>query len=123
MTSNDYDNIAEIARSIFSRPPGGPNSIQLQLEEETADIAQREGVSEFIFHILYLITFKGIEMMYGHQKIQELSEEEFRHIQEYVNSYGYVLTVEANGTNKTPWDLNREGVRLQNYRIGFDKLY
>jgi hypothetical protein len=122
MANDGYDNIEEIADAIFSRPPGRPHGVQLQLEEETADLAQQSGVDEFVFNILYLITFKGIEKLYGHRKVQDLTESQFRTVQEYVNSYGYVLTVEANGTNKTPWQLRRDGVVVLNYRIGFDRL-
>ena len=74
MTIEGYDNIDEIAEAIYSRPPAPPNSVQLELEDETADIAQREGIAEFVFHILYLITFKGIEMLYGHKNIQNLTD-------------------------------------------------
>lgn len=125
MTSdgNEYDNITEIVEEIFSKPPGVPNSIQLQLEEETADIANRQGVQEFIFHMLYMITFKGIEKLYGHKNVQVLTESQFDNIQDYVKSYGYVITVHTNGTNRTPWQVERDGLKVLNYKIGFDKLY
>lgn len=80
-------------------------------------------MSFFILHILYLITFKGIEKLYGHRNVEQLTESQFERIQDYVKSYGYVITVEANGAEKTPWQLEREGVRVQNYRVDFDKLY
>ncbi len=123
MSQSESDNLDEIAESIFSKPPGPPNSVQLQLEEVTADIAEKEGVEEFIFNILYLITFKGIKKLYGYTSVQELTEPQFQNIQKYVNSYGYIITLEANNTNKTPWEIFREGGRLLNYRIGFEKLY
>lgn len=125
MTSDgsDVDNINEIADAIFSRPPGAPHSIQLELEEETADIAEKEGVNNFIFNILYMITFKGIEKMYGHKNVQRLTEMQFEYVQDYVKSYGYIITVDANNTHKTPWQLEREGVRVLNCRVAFDKFY
>jgi hypothetical protein len=124
MTNEDdgYDNIVEIAEEIFSKPPGPPNSIQLELEEDTSYMARDVGIADFVFQILYLITFNGIEKLYGHKNVQRLSESEFLHIVDYVKSYGYVLTVEANDTNKTPWQLGRDGIRVVNYKIGFDKL-
>ena len=121
--SEDTDNINEIANSIFTRPPGLPNSIQLQLEDVTADIAQQEGVDNFIFNILYLITFRGIEILFGHRKVHTLTENEYMLLTEYVRSYGYHLIVHANNSTNTPWDLIKQGQTLENYQISFEKSF
>lgn len=122
-SGDGYDNIIEIAQAIFSRPPGQPNSVQLQLEDDTADLAHKNCVEDFVFQVLYLITFNGIEKLYGHKNVKQLTEQQFIHVGDYVKSYGYTLTVEANGTTKTPWQLERDGIRVANYKIGFDKIY
>lgn len=120
---NDTDNINEIAESIFTRQPGLPNSIQLQLDEATADIAEQEGVENFIFNILYLITFRGIEILFGHRKIHDLREHQYKLLNEYVLSYGYRLNVHANNSTDTPWDLIKQGQVVRNYQISFEKSY
>lgn len=116
------DNIDEIAEAIFSNPPGAPHSIQLQLEEVTAQMAEQQGVENFIFNILCLLTFKGMERLYGHKNIMNLTETEFQTVQSYVASYGYKLEINANDSNNTPWELQRRGVRVTRYNISFDKL-
>uniref|UniRef100_A0A6C0H719 Uncharacterized protein n=1 Tax=viral metagenome TaxID=1070528 RepID=A0A6C0H719_9ZZZZ len=119
----DNDNINEIAHSIFTRRPGLPNSIQLQLEDVTADIAERQGVENFIFNILYLITHRGIEILFGHRKVHELTERQYQLVCEYVESYGYQLIVHANNTTETPWELIKQGKQLSSYQISFDRSF
>lgn len=119
----EEDNLNYIAEQIFSKPPEAPNSIQLQLEEQTADIAEQEGASNFIFNILFIITFKGIEKLYGHKNIMELTERQYETICSYVASYGYKLQVYANDTFETPWEILNSGRPLYRYKIFFDKLY
>lgn len=116
------DNITEIAKAIFSKPPGNPGSIQLQLEEETSFIAQQEGVSSYIFEILCVLTLKGVEELYGSTDILSLTEEQYINIQKYVNSYGYVIRITANDTEKTPWELLKQGQFLKRYKISFEPL-
>jgi hypothetical protein len=89
MDVDELDNTRNIANHIFTRPPGLKNSIQLELEEQTADIATREGVDKFIFEILSVLTMHGIEILFGHRNILRLSESDFDLVQQYTNSYGY----------------------------------
>lgn len=117
------DNIQEIAEGIFSRPPGLPNSIQLQLEDVTADIAEQEGIDNFVFNILYLITFRGIEILFGHKKVHDLTEKQYRLLNDYTRSYGYRLIVHANNSTNTPWELMRQGETLKSYQVSFEKSF
>ena len=91
------------------------------MEELTADIAEREGVENFIFNILCLITYKGVEILFGHNKIHELSQKQFNLVTDYVRSYGYNLVVHGNNSNETPWELIKKGERLTSYQISFEK--
>lgn len=118
----ECDNITEIADAIFSKPPGSPKSIQLELEEETAYAAQQEGVSEYVFEILCVLTLKGVEKLYGNTDILSLTEDQYNIVQQYVNSYGYILIITANDTNRTPWELLKEHQLLRCYRISFEPL-
>lgn len=126
---NESDNINEIAEQIFTKPPGPPKSIELQLEEITADLAQTTGVTTFVFNILCLLTFRGMEILYGgkekrtgSQLLLTLTEPQFRELGKYVASYGYKIEIFANNTEKTPWELIRNGERVYRYNIGFERL-
>jgi hypothetical protein len=122
-TVDKMDNIEEIATEIFGKPPGAPNSIQLQLEDATADIAVQEGVDNFVFNILCLLTFRGMEILYGHKNMLQLTEQNFDLISEYVRSYGYKIDVVGNDSIESPWELQKRGVQLRRYAISFDKIY
>lgn len=117
------DNLDEIVESIFSKPPGPKRSIQLQLEEYTADLAQKQGVDDFVFNILCLLTFKGMQRLYGHKNLLELTNNEFNTIQKYIESCGYKLQVYGNDTNENPWEITKRGERLYRYNVFFDKVH
>uniref|UniRef100_A0A6C0DZH4 Uncharacterized protein n=1 Tax=viral metagenome TaxID=1070528 RepID=A0A6C0DZH4_9ZZZZ len=118
------DNLDDIVEKIFSKPPKERCSIHLELEEETAEIAQDESVERFIFNILFLITYKGIKKLYGKDKeMINLKESEIMVIKEYVRSYGYELVVRGNNTDRDPWEIIKSGERLINYQVHFDKIY
>lgn len=88
------DNTKEIAFDIFSKNPLPKNSIQLQLEESCVDLdtTPTQDIDDFVFDILMMITFHGIEILYGHKNIALLTSEQFKLVQEYTNSYGYNIT-------------------------------
>jgi hypothetical protein len=108
----DENSPEDIAYKIFSKPPKGRCMIQLHLEEDTARLAQETDVDEFIFNILSIITFKGVEILFGHKNILALTDENVRLLQEYVNSYGYEITKEY-----------REIEGKMSLLIGFNKIY
>lgn len=118
------DNLDEIVEKIFSKPPKERCSIHLELEEETAEIAQGENVEGFIFNILFLITYKGMKKLYGKDKeIINLTKTEIMVIKDYVRSYGYELVIRGNNTDRDPWEIIKSGERLMNYQVHFDKIY
>jgi hypothetical protein len=81
----------EIAEKIFSNPPGDLNSIDLALEEQTAEIAEREGIEQFTSNILRIITLTGIKVLYGNVKFVDLTGEQVELIKRYTRSFGYNL--------------------------------
>lgn len=93
----DYDNLEEIAEKIYSKPYGEPNSIQLELEEVTSDIAFKYGIESFISNILYIITMNGVKILYGEDiNILNLTEKQLDTIKMYVKSYGYKMVITNN---------------------------
>lgn len=120
-TGEELDNINEIAEGIFKSKPSPANSIQLQFEEQTADFAQQDGYENFLFNILFLITLRGVEILYGHRDILQLTKRQYTKLNEYVNSFGYIFRVTANNTNENLWDLVERGGVIRNYQMFFDK--
>ena len=120
-STEELDNINEIAEGIFKKSPAPANSIQLQFEEQTADFAQQDGYENFLFNILFLITLRGIEILYGHREILQLTKRQYQRVNEYVNSFGYIFKVTANNTSENLWDLVERGGLIRNYQMFFDK--
>jgi hypothetical protein len=117
----DRDNTKVIADSIFSRPPGIPGSIQLQLEEQTADLVESD--PDIVFKVVYWITYHGIKTLYGGDTdLLSLSEHQYNVVNKYTRSYGYDLNVFANDSDKTPWEIINRGDTINNYRIYFDPI-
>lgn len=115
------DNLDELAERIFAGRPKPRCSIELQLEEDTADIAEDEGL-EFIFKILYLLTHKGMQILFGEQNVYNLTEGQFNILQQYTNSYGYNIIVYANDTNRSPWSLQRDNQKIHRIKISFERI-
>lgn len=113
MEEEVHDNTKQIAIEIFSKSPRPANSIQLQLEEQTSDIATKEGADAFIFEILSVITLHGVEILFGHRDIVRLTDDDLSLLQQYVHSYGYHI--------KT--DIRIDFTGRKHLIIGFDKIY
>lgn len=114
----DIDNLNEIADKIYSLPPKDPNSIELEL-----DVILDDNVENIIFNIIYLITFRGIKILYGEGvELLKLTRDQYETVQKYVASYGYKFKVTANDLDYSPWDLIDKSIRICKYNIYFDKL-
>ena len=130
---NDIDpeldeNLEHIAQSIFLNNPLEPNSIKLELELEKDNpedtLMYENGIDQSIFNILFLITYKGIKILYNHNNLLDLTEEQYILLQKYVNSFGYILEVFGNNTEntsnpKTPWEILKSGNKLTNCTVSF----
>ena len=81
----------DIAEQIFSHSPGELNSIDLGLEQETAEYAKEVGYENFILNILQIITLHGIKILFGHTDLLSLTEDQLFLIKRYTRSYGYDL--------------------------------
>ena len=110
-------NLREIAQAIYQKPCGEANSVQLQLDEETYN----ESGKYIVFEILYLITYYGIEILYGDVKIIDLTKDQFDNVKGYVRSYGYDIIV-LGDDNLDPWQLKRLGRNVNKINVYFDRL-
>jgi hypothetical protein len=104
------DNTRYIAEQIFTRPPGGANSIDLEMDESTIDFIEKKDIllQNYIRDIISMITLHGIEILYGHRNIVNLSDEKLVLIKQYTRSYGFELTIKVEGVNII---------------VAFDKIY
>lgn len=95
----EEDNTRYIAEQIFARPPGEPNSIDLQLDDSTVDFIENEGYvpHNFIRDVLSVITLYGVEILFGHRNVMILSEDELNLLKQYTRSYGYELKIKIDG--------------------------
>jgi hypothetical protein len=89
--TNESDNTYQIAKQIFSKLIQPPKTYSLQLEEASRNIAEEQGVNEYIQGMLSIITVYGIEILYGHRDLNKLNSDDIETIKMYVKSYGYSL--------------------------------
>lgn len=88
---SENDNTYQIAKEIFSKLIQPPKTYSLQLEEASRNIAEEQGINEYIQGILSIITVYGIEILYGHRDLNSLNSAQIDTIKMYVKSYGYSL--------------------------------
>lgn len=89
--NNISDNTYQIAKQIFSNLIKPPKTYSLQLEEASRNIAEQQGIDEYVQGILSIITVHGIEILYNHRDLNKLNDNELTTIKMYVKSYGYNL--------------------------------
>lgn len=115
-------NIQELAYKIYSQPPRQPNTIQLNLDLPQNKNYTAEDAKNIRYHFLYNLTTKGIIILFGNRRLKDLTEREFNRIQEYVNSYGYVLRIYTNNTKYNPWEILRMGETIRFFKVAFEKF-
>lgn len=125
------ESLDQIANSIFTRIPQEPKSIKLELElesdENNTNILYKDGIDQSVFNILFLVTYKGIKILFNHDNLLSLTKDQYNLLQKYVNSFGYILEVYGNNTEKTnepktPWELLENNINLTNCTIAFKSL-
>lgn len=105
MENFESDNTREVAKQIFSLPPGDINTVSLGIEN---DLTAPD--TNLIRDVVSLITLHGIEHLYNHRNIMTLTEEQFKLVQKYTRSYGFNVSVEIDEESSS-------------IRITFSKIY
>jgi phage FluMu protein gp41 len=113
------DNINEIVEKLFSKDPLDENSIKLELDEESSFIAL-EDFENYIFELLFLISLGGIEYLFGHRNILQLTEKDFNLVNRYIKSVGYKIIIKTNDLPETPWELMSLDIPIRSYKISFE---
>lgn len=135
------ESIKELARVIYSGPPGDPNCFQLgiqientenkesRFEVETSEITEGD-LDDYVndlrnesattvgmpFEMAYYITLEGMKLLYDKDDPTELTREEVNRLREYTQYYGYNLIVTAND-NEDPWDVIENGGVINKIQI------
>lgn len=91
MENLEEDNTRDVAHQIFSLPPSEPNTINLGIENNLTSVD-----TNLIRDVVSLITLHGIEYLFNHRNIMELSEDQFKLVKRYTRSYGFDLDIEIN---------------------------
>lgn len=110
-------NLKQIAQAIFSKPPGPPKSIQLELEEESCET--NGNLSKTISDIILFLTINGIEILFGHRNLELLSYNDFLLLKKYINSYGFEPIITGNDAPFTPWYLIEQNIPVTRINIAF----
>ena len=76
--------INKLAEKIFSCDPKNPHSIQLIVEENI----------ETVFFILLELLKKGIQILFQNKNIFEITENEFKLLKKYFQSFGFDINLE-----------------------------
>ena len=87
------DNTKIIAEQIFTKPPGDPHTIDLSLDDSTIDFVNNNKINfkKLIIEIVTMITLYFIEILFGHNNLLLLKDDDIILIKRYERSYGYDL--------------------------------
>lgn len=90
---NIESNVPQLAQQIFSKPPGKPFSIGLELETDDVESRSPEQ-AQTIFEILAHLLLYGVRVKYGEeQDPRRLTESQIYTINEYMRSFGFNLVL------------------------------
>jgi hypothetical protein len=113
-------NLPQIAEVIFSSPPQNPHSIQLGLDELSAD--QADESTEL--RIVQFMSVIGMKKLFGHGNPMILSEQEYNQLRKYIQSMGYDVKVYCNDGAYDPWEVAKiHGPdAIQEVRVKYSRL-
>ena len=110
---DDNNNLKELAEIVCKGGPKEIGSIQLGLESNDYN---------YIYNVL-LITLKYMcEILYGYQDLTKISRDNYTKLNEYFLALDYNITVTANKTVDSPWELVDNNIELKSVEIQFKKL-
>jgi hypothetical protein len=107
--------IDELVSAIFSKAPGPPNSIVLQIANG-ADFTEEPDETQL--RMFVDIAVGGIKHLWGPDaKPWELSRDQFNHLQRYMHSMGVALIIKCNEDNDDPWEAAENGRKVEFLRL------
>jgi len=107
----------EIADFVFSKPPGEPKSIMLELTAESSDQFGNDEQDQAVLEIFTEIAVLGCKKLWGEEiSFMNMSKDNFDLLQKYMNSMGVKLIIRCNDDSADPWELaEKEGIEAVKY--------
>ena len=105
------DNLDELVRLVFSRPPQRPKTIQLQMDVD----CQEPDVIPLIFSDIAL---RGARALFGIEDVMTLNREQARLVDEYMRSMGVTMKITCNFTGEDPYEMSDQAA-VQSIQISF----
>lgn len=110
----------ELVSAIFSKSPGPPHSVVLQLAD-TAEFEEEPGDPQLEMYVD--IALRGVDYLWNKSyKLWELTREQFDYLQRYMHSMGVKLIVRCNEENEDPWEAAENGRKVSFLRISIEWL-
>jgi len=117
--------LQEIAEYLFGRDPGPPNSINLQLTDDSVDDILRcdpdAGLQEMYLDLMRM----GAKILYGEDfNLFQMSKTQYAHLNRYMQSVGVDFVVSCNDDRADPWDVvAKEGIKgIKFWRVSFENI-
>jgi hypothetical protein len=99
----EENNIADIAKAVFSGEPRVANSVILGLEDCAPPGASPEKQAQILSEVLMLMFLEGIKVCYGDDaNPASLTEQQIEKLSEYVRSYGFSIIVRSDELDSPP---------------------
>lgn len=90
-------NIPQLAEQIFTKPPGQPFTIGLELDIDDGENTEKSPAkTQTIFEVLANILLYGIKVKYGEQQDpKRLNEKQIDTLRQYMNSMGFDVVLSS----------------------------
>ena len=96
-------NFSDIARAIYSKPPSGPGTVELGLDECAPPNASALEKVEILFEVLLGILIEGIKIKYGADANPgNLKAAQINELSQYVLSYGFSTHIRSDSITTPP---------------------
>jgi len=116
----EEDNLDELVELIFSGEPKPKSSIEIGLEDQTADLQNQN--RNIIFEVLSQVFVRGLEFLYKKKVVSNLSKQEFNRINEYLESISYKTNVFVNFDSMDPWECFANNIPITSYQLSFKRI-
>lgn len=112
------DNLDELVSLVFTKPPQAPKTIQLQLDDSSATVANESTLQD----MCHLIAIKGAIKLFQINSILQLDRKQVGKLSEYMASMGVDMHVKCNMTEESPFDVTERGDELNSVELSYTFL-
>lgn len=110
--------IQQVAKLLFSKPPQEKKSIVINFAPDSDVFSPDDSPEQMFFTDLALL---GINMLWKHENIMQMTKQEFNVLQQYMESVGVRLIVTCNDNKDNPWETveKNENVEFLRFKVVF----